>query len=132
MGVVVLVLLVVFLFGYFAAIFRRRGRGIVAKRGMSIGADKAALADAAQVRVTTVTADGPDRVRVVLTAAGAPPATLDVVVALSEDEFGWEQLRAWRRTEALLGMVTPPGSRIIRLRSVDDLQPLTLRRVDVG
>ena len=31
-----------------------------------------------------------------------------------------------------LAIVMPPDSRIVRLRSIDDLQPLTLRRVDEG
>jgi hypothetical protein len=29
-----------------------------------------------------------------------------------------------------VAIVMPEGSRIVRLRSVDDLQPLTLRRID--
>src|SRR5258708_2457670 len=142
MAYVALVVVVVFLVLYRGAIFRHRGRGIVARRGMSIGADVGALADKPRVRVRSVMIEGPDRVRVVLTPepggpeGGAPgvgpgvgPGTspdLDLVVALNEDEFGFELLHEWKRSGTSIAMVIPPDSRLVRLRSIDDLQPLTL------
>jgi hypothetical protein len=133
---VVLVCLVLFLGLYLGAVFRRRGRGIVARRGMSIGADLGMLADAARVQIRGLTQTGSDRVRLVLSPAldptGDPPQPPDVelVVLLSADEFGFEVLNEWKRSEAWIAIVTPPSSRIVRLRSVDSLQPLTLRRAD--
>ena len=67
MEYVAVVVLVVFLLCYLGAILRRRGRGIVARRGMSIGADLAAMADQPRVRVRAVTKAGPDRFHLVLT-----------------------------------------------------------------
>jgi hypothetical protein len=135
---VAVVVLVAFLACYLGAIFRRRGRGIVARRGMSIGADLGALADQPRVRVRALTKAGPDRFHLVLTPEqGAadgpgliPSSDLDLVVLLSEEDFGFNLLHEWKRSESPLAIVIPPDSRIVRLRSIDDLQPLTLRRVD--
>jgi hypothetical protein len=110
----------------------RRRQGLVAQRGTSIGADLGALADQARVRVRSVMKEGPDRVRVVLTPEADPETDLDLVVLLREDEFGFELLHEWKRSERSIAIVMPPDSRIVRLRSIDDLQPLTLRRVDEG
>jgi hypothetical protein len=49
---------------------------------------------------------------------------------LNEDDFGFGLLREWQRAGTAVAIVMPPDSHIVRLRSVDDLQPLTLRRVD--
>ena len=79
---------------------------------------------------------GPDRVRLVLTPETdrghelSPSSDLDFVVLLSDEEFGLDLLQEWKRSESSIAIVIPPDSRIVRLRSVDDLQPLTLRRVD--
>jgi hypothetical protein len=140
MAYVAVVVLVVFLACYLGAILRRRGRGIVARRGMSIGADLGALADQPRVRVRAVTKAGPDRFHLVLTpeqgvADGprlTPSSDLDIVVLLSEEEFGFRLLHEWKRSESSIAIVMPPDSRIVQLRSIDDLQPLTLRRVDEG
>jgi hypothetical protein len=55
------------------------------------------------------------------------PQDLDLVVLLREDEFGYQLLGAWQRSQSSLAIVTLPDSRIVRLRAIDDLQPLSLR-----
>ena len=120
-----------------AILWRRRG-SIVARRGMSIGADLATMADKRRVIVRAVTNLGSDRVRLVLVPdADAPDgqtsatsSDLDLVVALNDDEFGFEILQDWKRSASPLAIVMPEGTRIVRLRSVDSLQPLTLRRAE--
>jgi hypothetical protein len=137
---VALVLLVVLFSWYLGSIVRRRGRGIVARRGTGVGADLGALADQPRVRVRAVTKTGPDNVRLVLSPEPDPsaapelttPSDLDLVVFPREEDFGFELLHEWRRSESSLAMVMPPDSWIVRLRSIDDLQPLTLRRVGEG
>jgi hypothetical protein len=115
---------------------RRHRRGIVAERGTSVGADLGALGDQPRVRVRAVTTAAPDRVHIVLTpdtgadGRGLAPPDLGFLVALRQDEFGFELLHEWARTEQSVAIVLPPGSRIMRLRAIDDLQPLTLRCVD--
>jgi hypothetical protein len=113
-----------FVFSY----IQRHRRQLVPERGTSVGADLGALADLPRVRVASVMTVGPDRVRVVLAPEAGPE--LDMVVSLSEDEFGFEQLHEWQRSGSPVALVMPPSSRIVRLRSVDDLQPLTLRRAE--
>jgi hypothetical protein len=81
------------------------------------------------VVVHAVTTRGPGTVSLVLTR-DADGTDLDLVVSLQEDDFGYELLRQWQRSGTKVAIVMPPDSRIVRLRSVDDLQPLTLRRVD--
>ena len=135
MGAIAIVLIVVLLVGYYGALARRRGRGIVARRGMGIGADLGSLADAPRMVVATVTRVGAEEVRLVLRPEpgtgdehGQSPAGLDVVVAIGDD-FAFQQLRTWQQTDTVVAMVLPPGGRLLRLRSVEDLQPLTLRMV---
>jgi len=111
------------------SVVRRRRHGLVAERGISIGADLGMLGDAPRVRVAAVTTAGPERVRLVL-AREAGGDDLDLLVSLTEADFGFDLLHDWQRSQAPLAIVLPPDSRIVRLRSVDDLQPLTLRRVD--
>jgi hypothetical protein len=133
----VAVVLVVFLgVSGVVAFLRRHRRGIVAERGMSIGADLGALADQRQVQVRAVTAEGADRVRLLLAPCplegpelGAGP-DLDVIVSLRDGDFGLELLQQWHRNQDLLALVLPPASQLVRLRSIADLQPLTLRRID--
>ena len=97
--------------------------------GSSIGADLGALADQPRVQVVSVTQLGPERARLVLRPE-LEGADLDLVVVLREGELGFELLHDWNRDGSLLAIVIPPGSRLVRLRSIDDLQPLTLRRAD--
>jgi len=127
-GSVVLVLVVVLVVWAVVSFVRSRRHGLEAKRGLSIGADLGMLGDAPTVAVRAVTGAGPQRVRLVLAPESGPE--LDFVVSLSEDDFGFELLRTWQRAGSTLAIVMPPGSHIVRLRSVDDLQPLTLRRID--
>ncbi len=56
--------------------------------------------------------------------------TLEFLVRLDENDFGFRQLYQWEKSHTALAIVLPPDSRIMRLRSIDDLQPLTLRRLD--
>jgi hypothetical protein len=132
-----LVLVVVLLAGSVISFMRRRGRTYVAKRGFGVGADLGTLSDKPRVRVEAVTNAGPDQVRIVLRPEPGPgdgpeltAPDLDLVVHLREDEFGFELLHEWKRSESSIAIVIPPGSPLVRLRSVDDLQPLTLRQVD--
>jgi hypothetical protein len=127
----VLILVVVLVTWYVVSFVRRRRHGLVAERGLSIGADLGMLGDAPRVRVAAVTQAGPERVRLALAREGGDE-DLDLLVSLSADDFGFGLLRDWQRSQAALAIVMPPDSRIVRLRSVDDLQPLTLRRVEEG
>jgi hypothetical protein len=133
---VVVVVVVLLAIAVVVSIIQRNRRSLVPQRGSSVGADLGALADQPRVRVESVTRVGPDRVRLVLTPEGterdgvaAPTSSdLDLVVHLREDEVGFELINEWNRSGTLLAIVIPPGSRLVRLRSIDDLQPLTLRR----
>jgi hypothetical protein len=135
--VVVVVLLVVCSFIY---LLRRHGDGIIARRGMSVGADLGTLADAPRVRIRAVTKEGPDRIRLVLAPETDPgdstgvvtKSDLNFVVGLEEEEFGFGVLHQWHQAASVLALVIPPGSRLVRLRSLGDLQHLTLRCVDEG
>jgi len=117
---------------------RRNRRGLVAERGTSIGADLGALSDQPVVRVRTLTREGPGHYLLVLTPEPGPDDApvaqtspdIEMVVNLTEDQFGFDLLREWERSKAPIAMVIPPESRLVRLRSIDDLQPLTLSRVD--
>jgi hypothetical protein len=119
---------------------RRRRNSFVPQRGTSIGADLGALSDQPRVRIREVTTTGADRVRLVLTPDSdsvdgpgpEPSPDMELVVALAEDDHGLDLLHDWRRSGAVLAIVLPPGSRLVRLRSVDNLQPLTLHRLDEG
>jgi hypothetical protein len=137
---VLLVLAVALLAWYGVSAVRRHRRGLVAERGTSIGADVAALADQPRVRVRALTETGSDRALLVLAPErGAPdgitvttPPDLEVLVNLRREEFAFDLLQEWKQSQAVLAIVMPPDSRILRLRAIDDLQPVTLRRVDRG
>jgi hypothetical protein len=132
---VILLLALVVVVWFVIALVQRRRRGLVAERGTSVGADLGTMNDQPRVRVSTVSGAGPDRVRVVLRPADgdepvvAGTADTELVVFLREDEVGFETLEDWKRRQAALAIVMVPGNELVRLRSVDDLQPLTLRRV---
>jgi hypothetical protein len=106
----------------------RRSHGLVAQRGMSVGADLGTMRDAPQVRVTAVTKEGPGRVGLRLTPVDTSRPVLEYVVDLGDDEFGFGLLQKWQQAGSALALVLPPGSQLVRLRSIDDLQPITLRR----
>ena len=135
---VALVLVLAFIVWFIISIIRRNRRGVVAERGLSIGADLGALGDQPTVRVREVGTLGPDRAHVVLTPVVEPggdpdpvaPATIELVVHLKEEDFGFRQLQEWQASHAVLAIVRPPGTRLVRLRSVDDLQPITLSCID--
>jgi hypothetical protein len=134
----VLVVVAALVVWYITSAIRRHRRGLVAERGLSIGADLGALADQPRVRVRAVKGDGAGHVLVVLTPAPGAEAEaaegpdLEVLVDLRPDEFGYTQLQEWEQAQSVLGVVMPRGSHIMRLRGLDDLQPLTLRRVEKG
>ena len=111
-----------------AMVLRSRQQSLIPKRGFGIAADMDGLADAQRVRVQSVTRTAPDRVRVVFEAEAG--TDLEFVVALEGDDFGSGLLDEWRRDGSAIAMVLPPQSRLVRLRSTESLQHLTLHRVD--
>ncbi|MDP9073000.1 MAG: hypothetical protein M3N98_02295 [Actinomycetota bacterium] len=115
---------------YVTSVLWRRRHGIIPKRGIGTDADLGALSDKPRIRVRAVTVAGPNRVRVVLTPG--PGSDLDMVVELADDDFGYGLLQQWCRSAQALAIVIPPDSSIVRLRSIDDHQHLSLRRVDQG
>jgi hypothetical protein len=134
---VAVVVVAVLLVAYVVWVLRRRGEGLVARRGLSVGADLAALDSEPRAVVTALHLVGPDRARLVLEAEGSGPAGGFVdasggefEVALRAEDPGFDILRAWQQSRSVVAVVTPPGGRILRLRCLDDLQPLTLRRLD--
>ncbi len=136
MATVVVVLIFALLVWLVVSTIRTRGRGLVSRRGTGIEADLGAMAGRPTVRVRSVLAVGGDRVELVLgnDPSSTTPGTGDaetedthLVVFLDANDFAFEQLHHWRRDGTELAMVMPPGSHILRLRSVDELQPVTLR-----
>jgi hypothetical protein len=116
---VVLVVVAALLIGSMVTAVHRRRRGLVAERGLSIGADLGTLADQPRVRVRSATQAGPGHVLVVLApdaaGDGAPTSPeLELLVELSPDEFAFEQLQEWQQSHAVVAMVAPPGSHILR------------------
>ena len=113
-------------------------RSLVGRRGWGPRADVGRLHDLPRVRVERLTLEGPDQARLVLTpvdggeAAGSGSATAEVeaTVALDERDPEYRILEEWLGARSVLGVVMPAESRLIRLRSLDDLQPITLRRLD--
>ena len=138
MANLLVLLLVVLVIAFVVSFVQRRRRGLVAERGTSVGADLGALSDQPRARVRDVSTIGLDSVRLVLTPEamtadqpGSPTSSdLVFVVELEEGASGYRLLREWQRSGSSLAVVIPPGSRLVRLRSIDDLQPLTLRRLD--
>jgi hypothetical protein len=123
----VLAIVVVIVVGYGVyAIFRARRRSLVPKRGLGVGADLGGLADAPRVRVRSVTRMSSDRVRVVFEPEEG--SDMEFAFSLPEDDFGSTLLEEWQRDGSPIAMVIPPDSPLVRLRSVESLQHLTLRR----
>jgi hypothetical protein len=127
-GSVIVILVVIVGTWLMVSFVRSRRHGLEAKRGLSIGADLGKLADTPTVTVQAVSVADEGKVRVAFEQGDG--TDLDLVVSLKPDDFGYELLRQWQRAGSKVAIVMPPDSRIVRLRSVDDLQPLTLRRVD--
>ena len=130
MGSVVLVVVLALMIGFLVSVIQRRRRSLVGQRGMSIGADLGALSDQPRVRVADLTTIGPESARLVLTPERATAEDLVFVVSLKEGDSGYQLLEEWQRSGSWVALVIPPGSRLLRLRSIDSLQPLTLRRLD--
>jgi hypothetical protein len=130
MGSVVLLVLLALMVGFLVSVIQRRRRSLVGQRGMSIGADLGALSDQPRVRVADLEAIGPDSARLVLSPEPATVEDRVFVVSLKEGDSSYRLLEEWRRSGSSLAIVIPPGSRLVRLRSIDNLQPLTLRRLD--
>ena len=139
-GVASLIVVIVVVGGTWLVVsfVRRRRWGLEARRGLSIGADLGMLRDTPKVTVRAVEPAGPDSVRVIFTpqpsgeggAAAPEPPELDLRVSLTEGDSGFELLRQWQQAGTTVAIVMPADSHIVRLRSVEDLQPLTLRRID--
>ncbi len=111
------------------SVVRARRRSLVPKRGFGVAADLGGLADAPQVRLRSVTRTSADQVRVVFGMTDGPDLACDV--SLEQGDFGSELLDEWQRGGTALAMVIPPQSRLIRLRAIESLQHLTLRRADL-
>jgi len=129
-GIVVIAVLLGFL------VVRSRRQQLVPQRGFGVAADLGGLADAVHGRIRSVATTAPGRVLVIFTPdadpAEPPAADLDLLVSLDEGDFGYRLLQQWQRADGPIAMVMPPGGRLVRLRSVESLQHLTLRRVDGG
>jgi hypothetical protein len=115
---------------------RARRASMVSVRGFGPRADVERLRDLPRVRVDGIAPSGNDRVRLQLTSAdeveASEPAQRDLEfwVALNADDREYAILEDWLARREVLGIVAPADNRILRLRSIDDLQPITLRRVD--
>lgn len=132
MGSVAVVIVLVAVVTYIMATIRKHRRGIVAERGIGVGADLGGLADALRVRIRYVHLTGPDRAEVAFVpeeASGAPDE-VKYVVWLHRGDFGYDLLTGWERDGEEIAIVLPPGGHLIRLRSTASLQHLTLRRID--
>jgi len=118
------------------AIWLRRAQ-LIPERGTSVRADVGVLRDAARVRLSDLQMVGPDVARIVFvpidasSAAPTSPSESAMLVSIGEREQGFAILRNWYEQGSTLGLVIPPDSRLVRLRGLDDLQPITLRRVDI-
>lgn len=131
MGNLVVYFIGALLIGGVVATIRRRRRGIVAERGIGVGADLGGLADAPRVRVRRVQLTGPDRAEVILVPDdGEGEDEIRYTVWLEGGDFGYDLLNEWQRDNEPVAIVLPPGGRLIRLRSASTLQHLTLRRMD--
>ncbi len=116
-------------------VIRKRRTSIVPQRGMSVGADVGRLRDMPRVQVAEVTVLGSDRAHVVLhpvdaTHSGDLRVDDGFDIWLADRDPALDQLREWRDDQSVLGMATSVDSNIVRLRCIDDLQPVTLRRLD--
>ena len=130
MGSVVAIVVVIVVTCAVTWVFRARRRSLVPKRGLGVGADLDGLAETPRVRIRSVTRTAPGRVRVVFDQEDGPD--MEVMVSLPDDDFGLALLEEWQQDGSAIAIVIPPESQLIRLRSVESLQHLTLRRADDG
>jgi hypothetical protein len=120
------------------AVWRHRA-SLVSTRGFGVRADVGRLHDVPRVRIGEIRMTGARVAR--LTVVAAPPAddddappdeavelAFDVEIDPADSSFAL--LQEWLVARSVLGIVLAPSTRIIRLRSLDDLRPLTLRRID--
>ncbi|MBV8951852.1 MAG: hypothetical protein JOZ99_13325 [Actinobacteria bacterium] len=129
MGSVIALVLLLFLVWVVFRTIRTRGHGVVSRRGTGVLADRAALAEQPVARVVSVVKAAEDRVDLVLaTEAGNVP----LAVNLGTDAAAFDLLHEWKRSGTEVAYVMPAGSHILRMRSVQDLQPVTLRLADDG
>jgi hypothetical protein len=119
-------------------IWERRAQ-LVSLRGIGLRGDIELLHDVPRVRVRELTMTDPDTARLAMVAAHGHDDSytddralvgLEFSIAMNESDPGFPLLREWESRECVLGIVIPPDSQLIRLRCLEDLQPLTLRRVD--
>jgi hypothetical protein len=119
-------------------VWRHRDR-ITPLRGFGTAADIGRLRyDVPRVQVQELTVVGPDETRLAVrpvadpddVGSGSDEAGLEFRVAMNERDPGYQILQDWLTDETVLGIVLPAESRLIRLRSIEGLQPLTLRRLD--
>jgi len=129
------------------AVLRRRSR-LVGQRGLGTGADVGRLRnDVPRVRIQSLVVVGPSRARLRFdpvsdsplgdaTVGDAPeegPAAagseVEYLIEIDERASGFRILHDWLEHRSVLGIVMPSGTPLIRLRGIDDLQPLTLRRL---
>jgi hypothetical protein len=121
----------------FSAILRRRTQ-LISVRGMSTTADIGRLNDMPRVQARDLTMTGSDSARLTVVTpsdaegarSGAGGTETEFLIAINDGDPGFAILNQWIEDQSVLGMVVPPESRLLRLRCLDDLQPLTLRRLD--
>jgi hypothetical protein len=111
---------------------------------MGVNADIGRLNDVPRVRVSELTVTGPDEATLALVAAhdgdaGGIEASaeeragsanfvgLEFAIAINETDPGFPLLHEWIDRQCVLGVVMPADSHLLRLRCLEDLQPLTLR-----
>jgi len=105
---------------------------------MGLRGDIELLHDVPRVRVRELTITEPDTARLAMVAAHEHDDVdriaedrglvgLEFLIAMNESDPGFLLLREWEARECVLGIVLPPDSQLIRLRCLEDLQPLTLR-----
>jgi hypothetical protein len=119
------------------AIWRRRA-GLISTRGFGVRADVEHLHDLPQVRVSALTMTDANVARLVLAdantkgsdASDSNRVELVFSVELNGSDRRFDLLREWLEDQSVLGVVLSPENQIIRLRCLEDLRPLTLRRLD--
>jgi hypothetical protein len=133
-----LLLVVVVAAGLIASGIWRRRSSLISTRGFGVRADVERLHDLPQVRVSEVTVTDPNVARLVLADANvsdadssdSSPVELVFSVELDEADRRFDLLHEWLERQSVLGIVLSSENQILRLRCLEDLRPLTLRRLD--